>query len=49
MEKWGVVQGPLGRGISLGALGAAEFAPWGKRTRCAPETSIVGTGLPLEK
>ena len=49
VEKWRVVQGPLGRGISLGALGAAEFAPWGKRMRCAPETSIVGTGLPLEK
>lgn len=48
-EKWGVVQGPLGRGISLGALGAAEFSPWGERTRCTPGTSIVGTGLPLEK
>ena len=43
------MQGPLGRGISLGALGAAESAQWGERRRCTPGTSIVGTGLPLEK
>ena len=43
------MQGPLGRGISLGALGAAESAQWGERRRCTPGTSVVGTGLPLEK